>query len=215
MINSLRKLFFNKNEKGSNQALKNEIAKSANLYDIEAHPRVQELKDLSRTFGSAPDHCPYCGTTPSKLPKRKSKCKECGEYIYPRKNALTKKPIFIKESELELHKELEAYANGTWRSYEKERQWLNKGKERVAKAMQTEDISSVPDNDARWSNYTTERLEASANLDWYKYKNITFNMIVMFNSEHKERESIYGLISEFIFLSLQCLHAQSSHGLSI
>lgn len=44
--------------------------------------------------------CPYCEKKLTQLPTKKSKCKECNNFIYPRKHFQTKKVILLKDDEL-------------------------------------------------------------------------------------------------------------------
>lgn len=175
--------------------------------DIESHPRIKELKQLASTFGSKPTACPSCKNTPEKSPKRKTKCKACGEYIYPRKNAITGQSIFLVEKELEIHKEMEAYAKGYWDSYHREKLWIEEGKKRVARALKVDDWTKVPVGDAKWSNYNEERNEAFGSGNLHQYWVTTHLMLIQRKAE-KPDQDFYLLKAECIFF----LYNSIDHG---
>lgn len=59
-------------------------------------PKLPELKKI----GIDTPNCPYCGAELKKFPSRKTKCKNCGRYMYVRTRPLDYKKILLKESEL-------------------------------------------------------------------------------------------------------------------
>lgn len=63
--------------------------------------KLPNLKDI----GITSPKCPYCNAELAKFPARKTKCKNCGKYIYVRTRPLDRKKVLLKENELELLEE--------------------------------------------------------------------------------------------------------------
>lgn len=60
---------------------------------------------IMKKIGETDAICPYCKCKLSKFPKAKTKCKQCGNYIYKRTRPSDRREILIKESEIELVEE--------------------------------------------------------------------------------------------------------------
>ena len=56
---------------------------------------------LNKNIGITTANCPYCGIDLPKFPRRKTKCKNCGNYIYIRTRPADEVRILIKEDEIE------------------------------------------------------------------------------------------------------------------
>lgn len=63
--------------------------------------KLPNLKDI----GITSPNCPYCNEELAKFPARKTKCKNCGKYMYVRTRPLDRKKVLLKENELELLEE--------------------------------------------------------------------------------------------------------------
>lgn len=57
--------------------------------------------ELNPDIGVTTPNCPYCGKELKKFPGKKTKCKNCENYIYVRTRAYDEQKILIKEDEIE------------------------------------------------------------------------------------------------------------------
>lgn len=84
------------------------IFKIPNTKEIILHNTLEKstskLPELDNIGVDTPN-CPYCKFTLNKFPSKKTKCKNCGEYIYVRTRPLDYKKVLIKENEIELIEE--------------------------------------------------------------------------------------------------------------
>lgn len=77
--------------------------KEAKTYDNIKSPGIK-LPELVNIGIDVPK-CPYCNVELQKFPARKTKCKNCGEYIYVRTRPIDYKKVLLKETELQLLEE--------------------------------------------------------------------------------------------------------------
>jgi hypothetical protein len=76
--------------------------------------RKEELKALEKSIGITEQICPNCQATLAKMPKRKSKCKSCGEPVFPRTLPNDDEPRLYNEATRPLFEEVCAYQTDEW-----------------------------------------------------------------------------------------------------
>lgn len=57
---------------------------------------------MEELLGTEKQACPYCGVILEKFPQSKTKCKDCGNYIYSKTRPQDRKKVLLKESEVKL-----------------------------------------------------------------------------------------------------------------
>lgn len=76
---------------------------------------------FSKNVGNTNAICPYCEERLEKMPKRKTKCPKCGNYIYKRTRPYDEVDIIIREDQLDIIEEEWAIKNGSHDIYLKEK----------------------------------------------------------------------------------------------
>lgn len=188
--------------------------KITELYAIKAtiislekeNPRKLELRQLSKNIGSAEQACPYCSTPLAKMPQRKTKCKSCSEFVYPRKEPLSSEKRLFKESELPVYEELKALAENSWESWRENQEQLKieqQKRETIKQGLASEwgvSVSSVSDSDVEWRLIHDEISIALKIKDWPTYLSLREESIRLLNRERKYEQALR-LIPECIYLT--------------
>lgn len=142
---------------------------------------------LNKDIGIATPHCPYCGIELKKFPGRKTKCKNCNNFIYVRTRPYDNKKILIKEDEiLDIEIEWEK-KNGTYEFRQKERNELLEIKQQLMIQRKT---NSVSDNDVKWIYYQQKRLRAAHSKQWSNYGFYTEQMAQLLYNEQKYQAAL-------------------------
>lgn len=171
-------------------------------YDLKraADARLKELPAIAQSFGLKEANCPTCDNDLPKFPKRKIKCKNCSNPVYPRKNPVTGKVVLISEDAFDLFFELTAYANGTWDSWFANHYELETIRAQLGKEWGLNDASKVPVDDAEWRRITMKANESLACSDWVGYMSARDSGIRFLSRERRYREAI-PLACEYIYLA--------------
>lgn len=70
---------------------------SCMIYDKEH----EERQEIISQIGVETANCPYCGISLSKFPYRKTRCKNCGNFMYVRTRPIDNKRILVREDNIE------------------------------------------------------------------------------------------------------------------
>ena len=130
------------------------IPKPKTLSDIYEEMKVPNWKKLVRKLGNLEPLCPYCNTQLEKFPARKTKCKNCGNFMYIRTSPYYEKKVIVREDELELIEEDYAKKFGKYDEYLKEQKLKKKKEERFAnkkKYLEEKFKVKYSDNDVKFS----------------------------------------------------------------
>jgi hypothetical protein len=148
-----------------------------------------------KLLGSTQQGCPYCGVVLQRMPKRKTKCKECGNFIYVRTRPQDREKVLLRESEL----------------VELEEQWLHDAEskplivprppevlEQVREQL-TQQFGRPPrHNDVLWRIFNLELLESSSNGGWAVYAGVNFEMGEVIMSEGKYAAALHQYLIAFV-----------------
>ena len=102
----------------------------------------EEKEEITRQTGVETANCPYCGKSLPKFPYRKTRCKNCGNYMYVRTRPSDRKRILVREDNIE----------------ELESQWAKKkGKRQIAvidvSDEMDEEITKLVNSFSEFCNY--------------------------------------------------------------
>ena len=102
----------------------------------------EEKEEITSQIGVETANCPYCGESLSKFPYRKTRCKNCGNYMYVRTRPTDKKRILVREDNIE----------------ELESQWSKKKDKKQIAVIDAgneidEEIAKLIDNFSEFCNY--------------------------------------------------------------
>jgi DNA-directed RNA polymerase subunit RPC12/RpoP len=149
-------------------------------------------------LGSTAQACPYCGVVLERMPKRKTRCRDCGQYIFVRTRPQDRQKVLLRESELA----------------ELERQWVEDAekkphirprpvevREKVVEAL-TQQFGRAPsDSDVLWRIFNEERLQYSSSESWGLYTQVNFEMGELLMSEGKPEAALAQYINAYILIS--------------
>lgn len=143
--------------------------------------KKEEFK-LNPNIGITTANCPYCGIELKKFPGRKTKCKNCNNYMYVRTRPADNKKILIKEEEKTIIEEEWAKRNGTYEEYLKRKNEFESVKQELIKKRNT---TNITDNDVNWVLYQKKRLNAANLSQWAEYGSFTEQMADILYDEKK------------------------------
>lgn len=141
----------------------------------------------NENIGITTPNCPYCGIELNKFPGRKTKCKNCNNFIYVRTRPFDNKKILIKEDEI-LAVQIEwEKKNGTYEIRQQERDEFEIVRQEL---MQKRNSTIISDNDIKWVLYQQKRLKYANSKDWYNYGLCTEKMAQVLFDEKKYKSAL-------------------------
>ncbi len=139
-----------------------------------------------KAIGTPEPFCPYCGSELEKMPGRKKKCPDSGEFIFVRTRPLDRKKVLITEDQIEQIEEQRAIAGG-WHDEFLDR----KDKFEKERARLEEQFGSEPSHsDIRWSLWNKELIEHAVNGNWGFYRNVKFSMAEQLRAEARLKGAV-------------------------
>jgi len=136
--------------------------------------------------GNTEPVCPYCEADLEKMPGRKKKCPNCGEFIYVRTRPSDKKKILIREDQILIIEELWAIANDTYEQFLVKRKAYDDEKERLRLKFGKE----PSENDIRWARLNKGLIKHAKEFQWGFYRNARLSMGDILKKESKELEAL-------------------------
>lgn len=157
---------------------KNIIGKAErNLSDRSSYNSNFDKSALSRNIGITTAECPYCSTELAKKPSRKTKCPNCGKFIYKRTRPFDNTDILIREDQIDQIEEEWSIVNGNHDIYLKEKsreqRIRNEMRERFGREPDDADVEFRVLNDRAleaefsglWGFARNSRLQMAKNLE--------------------------------------------------
>jgi hypothetical protein len=166
----------------------------------EARARVAELMSIAEVFGTREQLCPSCEKPLPRFPKRKSKCRSCGEFVYPRKNPITERYVLLSEKDFPLLEELAYLSNGYFDAWFEDQRELDLIRKQLALQWGVDDYRKVPVADAMWRRTMNRTTECLAKGDWAGYRAAQAEGIRQLSGERRY-ENALPLIYEYIYLT--------------
>lgn len=167
-------------------------------------PKEKPYK-LNNSIGITTANCPYCGIELSKFPARKTKCKNCGKYMYVRTRPADNQRIIIKEEEISIIQDEWDKKNNVYELKQKEKTRFELKK---AYLMQVRKTNYVSDNDVYWNLYQEDRAIALSNKEYMLYADITDSMgDILF--EEKKYKAALQYYCEMVYISICCNHLET------
>lgn len=138
--------------------------------------------ELNSSIGVTTANCPYCNVELKKFPGRKTKCKNCGNFIYVRTRPADNKKILIKEEEKISIEGEWAKRNGVYDIFLERKNEFESVKQELIKKRNT---TNITDNDVNWVLYQNKRLNAANLNQWADYGFYTEQMADILYDEKK------------------------------
>ena len=142
------------------------------------------------------DKCPCCKEKLNKIPKRKSKCPHCNEYIYSRTRPSDRKKVLVTEKEKE-EIELE------WSRYHETREYSD--------LMENDDFSSAKEdltkqfgkepslNNVKWRVYNERMKKYASQRQWGLYRVNKFYIAELLQRENRLKQAL-SVMFEVLYL---------------
>jgi len=138
--------------------------------------------------------CPNCGVILSKMPGAKTKCKDCGKYLYVRTRPIDNKRILVKEEEIELVEEQWAIFNGEWSEYEKNRK-IKQHEFDKATDILTKKFGHAPSKrDIDWYLLNRTLIKNARDKDYSDYRNTSFQIAKFLLNEKRKIDALNWLL---------------------
>lgn len=159
------------------------------------------LDKLDKNIGISTAHCPYCGIELVKFPGRKTKCKNCGSYIYVRTRPYDNVRILIRENQIEAIRDEWAKKNGIYEIILEKRNDYQRIKEKLVKVRGTDNI---PENDVNWCLYQEKRLKSARSNNWGAYSFYTEQMAHLLFKEKRYKNALLHYLENAYFELCLC-----------
>ncbi|MCF7809890.1 hypothetical protein K9N50_02755 [bacterium] len=179
-----------------------QLSNVSEKFSLEAHKSVKESKTPPLIeIGELNAVCPYCGVELKKKPGRKTKCRDCENFIYVRTRPIDQKKILIREDQIEQIEEQWAIANGTYEEYcrvkdESRRRWES------ARYVLKQRFSKDPsENDVQWYLFNEDLIIHAKQKDWGLYRNTRMQMAFHLEKEGRFNDALTTLL-EVCYLDL-------------
>lgn len=150
-----------------------------------------------QSIGNDNPVCPYCNFKLEKMPAKKKKCPNCGEFILVRTRPSNQKKILVTAEQAEQVEEQWSIISGTHDEYNANRKEHEKTKTKLAKRYGKE----PNENDIQWDIYNRQRLKYARGLKWGLYRNTTLKMAEILRKESKPDRALE-LYLEVCYLDL-------------
>jgi hypothetical protein len=129
--------------------------------------------------------CPHCGRAFDKPPRRKTKCKACGNFVLLRTDPDSRQRILVTEAQAQQLEERWTQKYHYSRVIRTDRPGFDEERELLGKKF-----GSPPrDTDVTWSILNKERLLYSTEQKWGLYRNATLNMGDVLRIENRPSEA--------------------------
>jgi len=204
-IKLFRKLFFAHNKADDNglSIEKDSVLLNHTIKYGESPKSISEEKqESSKTnlteIGNIDSICPYCSVGITKKPLRKSKCKNCGQYIYVRTRPIDRQRVLVtlnQASEIDV-------------------QWTNSPRSYIYDHIEPKEIEiakneyfkkkgvELSDTDAKWYFLNRKLLEHSKNADWGLYRNTRLSMGSVLEHDHRNIEKALHTYLEVCYIDI-------------
>ena len=127
---------------------------------------------FSEHIGNTNAICPYCEEKLEKMPKRKTKCPKCENFIYKRTRPYDEVDIILREDQLDIIEEEWAINNGSHDIYLKEKA----REKRIRDEMRKRYGKEPADDDVEFRVNNDRAVEAEFLGDWGFARNYRLNM---------------------------------------
>lgn len=171
---------------------------------VEYFSRKEELKSLEESLGVREQMCPSCQAILPKMPKRKSKCKSCGEPVFPRTLPNDNEPRLYSEATLPLFDETCAYQAEEWiqwRTYQMHDELTHKKHEAIRLTLADEwkvSPDTIGEGDITWREHQYALDKAIKKNDDFGAYIANEQLLRQLDSEAKY-DKVFPVISQCLF----------------
>jgi predicted RNA-binding Zn-ribbon protein involved in translation (DUF1610 family) len=130
--------------------------------------------------------CPYCSRLLQRKPAKKTKCPQCGKFIYVRTRPQDQLKVLATEQQADLIEEQWSIVNGAHGEY-----LAQKNKIEVERARLAKQFGKAPsENDIKWGLLGKDAIEHALNGNWGLYRNARFQMAEVLSKESKLKQAL-------------------------
>jgi hypothetical protein len=146
-------------------------------------------------LGSASQACPNCGVVLARMPQKKTRCRDCKNYIYVRTRPQDRRRVLLREDQLaELERQWVIEAATRPRIRPRPAEALNH-----ARAALSSVFGRLPsERDVLWRVLNDELLEATTSESWGLYTSTQFEVGELLMSETKYEAALHRYLTAFI-----------------
>jgi hypothetical protein len=137
-------------------------------------------------IGVAESVCPYCSRLLQRKPAKKTKCPQCGKFIYVRTRPQDQLKVLVTEQQADLLEEQWSLVKGTHGEYLAQKQKIEAERARLAKLFGT----APSENDIKWGLLGKDAMEHAVNGNWGFYRNARFQMAEVLRKESKLEQAL-------------------------
>ncbi|MGE0469846.1 MAG: hypothetical protein AB7L09_11380 [Nitrospira sp.] len=137
-------------------------------------------------IGVAESACPHCNTLLQRKPAKKTKCPQCGRFIYVRTRPQDQLKVLVTEQQADLLEEQWSLIKGTQEAYLAEKQKIQAERAGLAKLFR----AAPSENDIKWGLLGKDAMEHALNGNWGFYRNVRLQMAEVLRKESKFKQAL-------------------------
>lgn len=130
--------------------------------------------------------CPYCSMPIQRKPAKKTKCAQCGKFIYVRTRPQDQLKVLVTEQQTDILEEQWSIVKGAHGEYLTKKRKIEAGRARLAKLFG----ATPAENDVKWGLLGKDAMEHAVNGNWGLYRNARFQMAEVLRKESKLKQAL-------------------------
>ncbi len=170
------------------------------LSKVQKPPEEERIPPLLE-IGELNAVCPYCGVELKKKPGRKTKCRDCGNFIYVRTRPIDQNKILIREDQIEQIEEQWAIANGNYDEYCRDKEEAQRRLESARNVLKQRFGKDPSEGDVQWYMFNEDLIIHAGQINWGLYSNTRMAMAFHLEKEGRFKHALQILL-EVCYLDL-------------
>ena len=151
-------------------------------------------------IGTTEAICPYCNKELPKMPSRKTKCKNCGNFYFARTRLSDRKKVVLTEEEAKIIEEQWMEQNAV-DEFNKEYLEVKEDYDEVKRFLTSQTGREPRDYDILWATYNRLLAKHAELFNWGIYRNIRFKMAQLLIREKRFKQALESLL-EICYLDI-------------
>jgi hypothetical protein len=133
---------------------------------------MDDMESIFTETGILANSCPYCGSNLAKRPTRKTKCPNCGEFIYVRTRPIDRQKVLLTHKDAELIDKQRHVTAGINDAFVYDEKVIEETRKNLSKALKR----TPSDFDVKAEICRQQQSLHSSEWDWGLYRNARFEI---------------------------------------
>lgn len=156
------------------------------IFDFFKSPKQIQSSQITNNQDQRKAECPYCNITLKKIPGAKTKCPNCGEFMFVRTRPKDQNRVIVTKTEADKIDEEWSIISGTHDLFVNEKEKI----EQERNVLKNKFGKEPSESDIKWSILNKDLITHSQNGDWGLYRNTRFYMAEILRKEIKLQQAL-------------------------